>query len=243
MNIVRQKLDEYGARQDPAWLIDATPGAREALNAWREHMAGRAAVLNAWKRVNAEVAPLGKWHGVPGNTTYGPADGVTTADFDAGQVRKREAEAAVKTHDRRAAALRRKYDDLIQGAAVMPPEDRRKLAAAHAVSRQADVVAAFRALSDALEDRDMAWLAAGQPGYGWWSRNNGPANPANARAVTLDTLAKMVEGFDVDAAERAAAGEDVTTLASMADQLNAAAREANARVADATRARSRAAGY
>lgn len=236
MAVTLRKVDASGVEMFPDWLVAATPGAPEAYAAWQEARAESAPLIAAERVAIAEAAGLGRWTGPNGDATYGPRPGVSTADFEAAQAKKAEAQAASKAHGRRAALARRRFEDLM--ASGLDPEQKRRLAAGVAVDAQAEAAAAWAALSDALARRDEAYRLAGSPGRPWHTSQGAPASPSAARGQAEHLFGVIVGGFDADAVRAVAGGEDLAALPTLEAEAQAAADRSNDRAAASARSRS-----
>lgn len=202
----------------PDWMIDAVPGARAAFDEMTAAQEPMPALLAEQKAAIKAAVGLGKWTGPVGATVYGPAPGVSSADFDAAEARKREAAQAIQSASRKGAAAYRRFHELMQAA---DHAELRKLAARRALAAQADAQSALAALRDALDRRAEADEVAGMPGTAWEAHPSAPADARNATAQAWRTLRAMVDHFDTAAQERTAEGERVPTLRTLADRINA----------------------
>ncbi|RFA11975.1 hypothetical protein B7R21_11620 [Subtercola boreus] len=138
----------------PAFLIDAVPGAVEALTHARRTEAGgevlRAATNEAMRARRGKVQTLG----TPPDTFPGPARGVSTAEFDALQAAYADAQAAESAYNRRSSAAWRSFATLISEGKSEPRA--REAVSAFAQDRHADAEAALAALQEALREREEA---------------------------------------------------------------------------------------
>jgi hypothetical protein len=210
-----RKTTATGQTIHPEWLIELTPGATEARDEWRRLAAEAAPLQAAVKAAIKAAVPLGRWVGTgPGDAQYVPAVGVSTADFEAAQKTKADAEAAVKAANRRTAAAYVKFERLMAGSGdVVSAEARRAAAAEYAVKMQADLERAWAAFTEALDAREEAYHYAGQPGRSWQTRNGAGSDPARALGDARALLDVVVTKFDTGAATAAGNGEDVDSSA------------------------------
>jgi hypothetical protein len=150
------------ANEPPAYLIDAIPGAREAYDRWQaENEAGRNSVT---KLAAAQRAvPATRWIGsAAGDDLRRVPNGDTTqAELDEALLVVREAERAVAAQSRRARAALAAFDALYIGAASAV--ETRRVAAEHALAKQAEAEAAWETLQAALAERNDAAHRAGAP--------------------------------------------------------------------------------
>lgn len=150
---------------------------------------------------------------------------------------QREADAL----GRRAAAARQAYDNLMKDGSGADPDARRRAAAAYAVARQEEVEKLAADLFRALEDRDAAFRAAGEPGR-HWSTAGGEGPNTTVQQVERG-LALWAGGFDTHAARRVADGDRVMSQAEMDAADAREAERLNRRAAANSRARGRLAGF
>ena len=214
----------------PAWLVSAVPGAAKAREAWiAENAKGRELSRVARESGKALVAlrnsrPL-------------------AAELALAEREHADKDRAVAAQARRALAALKKFDATVYGADLTPAEYR-AMAAEHALAKHAEAVAAWETLTAALGERDVAWTAAGTPGLHWVTRTNAlPGDPLGSEAKSEKLLAARVEGFDVEAVQRAASGDAVKSAAEIHTDATAAAEEARAKSAAAARKRSHAQGF
>lgn len=197
----------YKEIDTPDWLLDAVPGAREAAEAYVaacELVPALSAAVAAAIQANR---PLGKVYGTIGNTRLGPAHGVSTADFEAGQARLTEANRALEANARKVRAALATYRALLW---EYPVEKRAPLAASVAVARHERAVALWEELARTIAERDKAWGAAGRPGRAWHTHKEAPLGGASYVLGRIATVMEaVVGGFDVDALRRVAEGEAV----------------------------------
>lgn len=222
----------------PAWLVAAVPGAAEARDAWlAENERGRE--LTRAKKAAEKSAPATKFTKIQNGvgTTAGPADGVTYAEWEAGQWTIRDAENAVKAQSRRSLAALKKYDSIAYGAAFTPSEVK-AIAAEFALKRHADAETLLGELLEALEDRDVAHRVAGSPGRRWEDARGAVGNTESKRASAEEFFKARLNGYDADAAARVAAGDAVKSAFVLAEDAKRLAEEA--RKASAAAARKRA---
>ncbi|GAA3697584.1 hypothetical protein GCM10023081_38180 [Arthrobacter ginkgonis] len=237
------KITANGQRVYPAWLIRLTSGAEEALAAWEALDAEARTYFDAVRAALRAKNELGRM--VDGELV--PKPGIRAAALEDAQEAVRQAEAAQAAHARKVSAARRKFDTLMQNPSG--PEVRRKAAAEYAIEQHAEVARLWPLLAAALEDRDDAHRVAGSPGRSW---ENTAGVPSGGRFHVVGEaeriLSGAIDGFDVDALERVAAGEDVAPAIELhPDESNPAqaikkAEERRA-ASQAEAARSRAAGF
>jgi len=192
----------------PDWLLDAVPGAREAL-------AKIEALVAEWKPFSIAVrearsAITGKYR-VVGEDGYGvqvPAVGVSQAEFDTinAEILRTEQESAA--HGRKVKAARDHFDSLI--AAARRSGELRVPAARAALAAHAEAAEAWVVVERALVARDDAYQKAGSPGTPWHERHYvNEAQGTSAETHARKVVGQRVNSFDVDATEAAANGEEV----------------------------------
>jgi hypothetical protein len=145
----------------PEYLIDATPGAREARDRWwaeKEVGSKLSAALVAAQR----AFPPTQWIGSPGNTQRVPRGDTTQAQLDAAYLAEREATRAVEAQWKK---TRRAFDAFY---ALFEPDspasnERRRVAAELALAKHAEAEAAWETLRAALAERNDAARRAGAP--------------------------------------------------------------------------------
>lgn len=147
----------------PDWIIDAVPGAREALDELAALDAEATPLQEAEAIAARERGNLGRWIGEAGEGSatrqFVPKPGVSTADFDAATA----ALDAIRASRRASSAKRRapieRFRSLIEAAhqdGSLPA-----IAARVALERQTEAAAAWSTLVEALRIRDEATHATG----------------------------------------------------------------------------------
>ncbi|WP_159619873.1 hypothetical protein [Arthrobacter zhaoguopingii] len=215
----------------PQWLLDATPGAAEAvadIDSTTSAVAEAAREMSAARRVSS---PLGHWIGSgPADRQYVKKDDVATEDYEAAMRRTREAEAAYQRADKARERATKRLTELMRASSA---EDRRKLAARQALIQHEVVRAAWTLLQTAMVDRDRAVHYAGAPGAPWDVQ---VLNPRSKRTETEQFMGAYIDRLDRRALELVADGEDVPDYAAEAQKAIDAH---NSCVAELTRQRSR----
>lgn len=192
----------------PDWLLDAVPGAREAL-AKIETLVAEGEPLSIAVR-EARNAMTGKYRvvGKEGHGIRVPAVGVSQAEFDAinAEILRTEEESAA--HGRTVKAARDYFDSLI--AAARRSGELRVPAARAALAAHAEAVDAWAVVERALAARDDAYRWAGSPGTPWHGRHYvNESQGTSAETQARKVVGQRVSSFDVGATEAAANGEEV----------------------------------
>jgi hypothetical protein len=186
------------AHINPAYLIDAIEGAREAYDEWKAAEAAAAPLMAASLAAISAAAGKIRWEGGPGGAFEAPERGVSTAEYDTVRLAKRAAANDLAVNERKISRAKHRFDTLMSSGGTLSV--RQRTAAAVALEQHETAVAAWAALVEALDARDAAHFYAGAPGRGWWTKayaGNGQADQAAAEAIW--GLGNRVEHFDVDA--------------------------------------------
>jgi hypothetical protein len=145
----------------PEYLIDATPGAREARDRWlaEQELSGK---LHAALVAAQRAYPPTQWIGSPGNAQRVPKGDTTQAQLDAAYLAEREAARAVEAQRKRTRRALETFHALFEPDSPASYERRRR-AAELALAKQAEAEAAWETLRAALAERNDAARRAGAP--------------------------------------------------------------------------------
>jgi hypothetical protein len=145
----------------PEYLIDATPGAREARDRWlaEKDVSDKlgAAVVAAQR-----AYPPTQWIGSPGDAQRVPALDTTQAQLDAASLAEREARRAAEEQSKKTRRALEAFRALF-GPETPASNERRRVAAERALAKQAEAEAAWETLRAALAERNDASRRAGAP--------------------------------------------------------------------------------
>lgn len=213
----------------PDWLVDLIPGAADL----RETLAKRAQDATPHRRRVAEMISAfnaitrrrgGKIEALPG---------VTTAEVDAAEIARQEAQAQASRANRQVDAAAKAYDSRLRLHDLEPTDraDVHRKAASIAVEAQEDAVRLAEELAETLDRRDLASRYAGRPGRSW----EGPGDlSASRQAYFMDRVrAVRIGSFDLGAHKLKAAGEHVGR--EVAPDPSAVRRPSDSAIADARR--------
>lgn len=134
----------------PDFLIDAVPGARElAQDVEKLEAAAKPLATAVRAAMDARAGKvIGKRHGPSENDVWlVPVDGVSTAEVDALNAAKAEAEAAQSAHARKVNTARRAFAEKVQS---LSRDERRAIARPVALAAHAEAVEALSKLDVAL---------------------------------------------------------------------------------------------
>ena len=188
----------------PAYMVDAIPGAREALTAYE-------ATRNTPEEAEARRAQRAEIDSHAGRYIYRDGQperrGETThAEIDVMIAALRTATELVDSFATATRSAKAAYDRIFTHErfveAGVPA-----IAAQHALDRHAEAVAAWATLQRVLPERDGAWLLAGQPGLSWWA--GGGIAPQRGGADYF--YGQALSAFPVEAVEAVAGLGDFST--------------------------------
>ncbi|MBF4634741.1 hypothetical protein ITJ38_10045 [Agreia pratensis] len=147
----------------PDWIIDAVPGAREALDHLARIKAEGSSLVPEEREASTALGKLGRWIGEAGENSptrqFVPRQGVTRADFDAASAVLDAVKAKRAELSRSQRAPRARFESLLEAA--RRDGSLATIAARLAVERQAEAAAAWSTLVEALQVRDEATHATG----------------------------------------------------------------------------------
>ncbi|WP_167140217.1 hypothetical protein [Diaminobutyricimonas sp. TR449] len=215
----------------PAFLIEAIPAVASAAEVVAQAEAAAAEARSAFNAAVKAASPLSRWD----NGVLVPARGVTTAKFEAAQHAKQEATRVDDAARRRLTAAEKKLVDTVRN---VDGDARRRAAARHALAKQAEALAAWKALTAALDERDAAWNYAGRPGRDWKTQPGARPDRFDGGAGDAARIIDARLNLDVASLEAVADGEIAPTADELTAAAEASAAEANAATAAAARRRS-----
>jgi len=185
----------------PNYLIDAVPGAREALDAWQASADSDETKATQQRVASAVKARVGKVRWAGGaegrNRVMHPAAGVSHEEFDALNRELAEAERAQAEETRKRNRLRRTYDALVTSEALSRIGAQR-ISAVRAIELQAEASAAWATLFRVLPERDEAYRRAGRPGRAWSDvagSNTFASSPMATRDAAEHFYMEAIDGF------------------------------------------------
>lgn len=182
-----------------AYLIDAIPGAREALDRWKAFADSSEAVELAAAVRAAMNARVGKVRRVDGRLA--PIASVTQAAFDQLAADLAAAHAAEAAYVKQRLAARAEYEALVTSSAIAAVGGH-ALSAQVALDRHADAEAAFDQLLRMLGERDRAYSRAGANRGRAWSatdRDSGAYAVMHSRSAAEQFFRAALDRFDTRA--------------------------------------------
>jgi hypothetical protein len=170
----------------PDWLIDAAPGAREALTQYEEAAAERPALEAADRAASAAWGEKREPRVRPGAfdsfgdqiVDFVPKPGVSYAEFDTLTAARAETRAALSAYTKRRDALHQKFEEAMRR---LEPDSVLRIAATQGLDAQARAEAALAELTSAIADRDAAWDLA-RPMTGFFIKGAALAELAAAKS-------------------------------------------------------------